>query len=75
MGVETWRDLVLHHMAGPDPNAFFQHIIGRLGNLSNIDELNQWLGLANNIWNTTPQPDRGGRTPYELAAGWPKSSV
>ena len=75
MGVETWRDLVLHHMAGPDPNAFFQDIIGRLGNLSNIDELNQWLGLANNIWNTTPQRDRGGRTPYELAAGWPKSSV
>lgn len=75
MDVETWRDLVLHHMSGSDPNAFFHDIVGRLGNLGDIDELNQWLSLANNIWNATPQPDRGGRTPYELAAGWPKGSA
>jgi hypothetical protein len=75
MDLETWRDLVLHHMSGSDPNAFFQDIIGRLGNPSDIDELNRLLGLANNIWNATPQPDRGGRTPYELAAGWPERSA
>jgi hypothetical protein len=75
MDVETWRDLVLHHMSGSDPNAFFQDIIGRLGSLSDIDELNRWLGLANNIWNATPQPDRGGRTSQEMAAGWPKRSA
>jgi hypothetical protein len=75
MDVETWRDLVLSHMSGSDPTAFFQDIIGRLGSLSDIDELNRWLGLANNIWNATPQPDRGDRTPYELAAGWPKRSA
>jgi hypothetical protein len=75
MGVETWRDLVVHHMSGSDPNAFFQDIIGRLGSLSDIEELNRWLGLANNIWNATPQPDRRGRTPYELAAGWPNRSA
>ena len=71
MDVETWRELVLHHMSGSDPNAFFQDIIERLGSLSDIDELNQWLGLANNIWNATPQPDRGGRTALEMASGWP----
>jgi hypothetical protein len=70
MDVEMWRGLVLHHMSGSDPNAFFRDIIERLGSLSDIDELNQWLGLANNIWNATPQPDRGGRTPLEMASGW-----
>ena len=71
MDVETWRELVLQQMSGSDPNAFFQGIIGRLGNLCDIDELNRWLGLANNIWNATPQPDRGGRTPLEMASGRP----
>ena len=75
MDVETWRELVLHHMSGSDPNEFFQDIMGRLGSLSDIDELNRWLGLANNIWNATPQPDKGGRTPREMAAGWPKSTA
>jgi hypothetical protein len=71
MDVETWRDLVLRQMAGSDPNAFFEDITARLGSLGDIDELNQWLGLANNIWNATPQPDRGGRTPLEMASGRP----
>jgi hypothetical protein len=36
------------------------------GKVSSIDEANQWLGLATNIWNNTPQPDRGGRTAPEM---------
>jgi len=75
MDVDTWRDLVLHHMSGSDPNSFFQDIIGRLGSLRDIDELNRWIGLANNIWNATPQPDRGARTPRELAGRWSNPSA
>jgi hypothetical protein len=32
-----------------------------------LDELNEWLALATEIWNNTPQPDRGYRTAYEIA--------
>lgn len=32
-----------------------------------LDDLNDWLALATEIWNNTPQPDRGFRTAYEIA--------
>jgi hypothetical protein len=70
MSIEEWRALVLQHMAGTDPNAYFQDVIVRVGPVSSLDDLNVWLALANNIWNTTPQPDRGGRTAAELSAPW-----
>jgi hypothetical protein len=70
MSVDDWRALVLRHMAGTDPNAYFQDVIARVGPASSLDEANVWLALANNIWNTTPQPDRGGRTAAELSAPW-----
>jgi hypothetical protein len=62
LSVDQWRALVLRHMAGTDPNAYFQDVIARVGPVTNLDDVNVWLALANNIWNTTPQPDRGGRT-------------
>ncbi|MDQ6674816.1 MAG: hypothetical protein M3069_29440 [Chloroflexota bacterium] len=70
MSVDEWRALVLRHLAGTDPNAYFQDVIARVGPASSLDEANVWLALANNIWNTTPQPDRGGRTAAELSAPW-----
>jgi hypothetical protein len=70
MSVDEWRALVLHHMAGSDPNAYFQDVMARIGPASNLDDLNVWLALANNIWNATPQPDRGGKTATELSAPW-----
>jgi hypothetical protein len=66
--VEEWRRLVLLHLDDTDPGGFFQEIVGRLPSAPNLDDLNLWLALANNIWNTTPQPDRGGRTALELSA-------
>jgi hypothetical protein len=41
-------------------------VIGRIGAAGSMEDLNHLLGLANNIWNATPQPDRGGKTANEL---------
>jgi hypothetical protein len=68
--VDQWRALVLDHLSDADPNAYFQAVVARLGSASSLDNLNQWLGLANNIWNATPQSDRGGNTALELSAPW-----
>jgi hypothetical protein len=70
MSVDEWRKLVLHHLSDTDPNAYFEAVLARIGAASNLDDLNLWLGLANNIWNATPQPDRGGKTAVELSAPW-----
>lgn len=66
MSVEEWRALVLKHLNNSDMAAFSQEVIRRVGNVESIEELNRFLSLATNIWNATPQPDRGGRTAYEL---------
>ena len=68
--VNDWRTLVLARMGDSDPNAYFQDVMARIGPASSLDDLNGWLALANNIWNTTPQPDRGGKTATELSAPW-----
>jgi hypothetical protein len=62
-----WEDLVQRSMGSPDMMVFAQEIIDRVGTVGEMRGLDQWLGLANNIWNNTPQPDRGGRTPNELS--------
>jgi hypothetical protein len=70
LSVEEWRALVLRHMADTDPNNYFSEIMGRMGSASSVENLNLWLGLVNNIWNATPQPDRGGKTASELSTSW-----
>jgi hypothetical protein len=67
MSASQWQALVTRHLAAADVNAFSQEIMHRAGNAGSLDDLNQWLQLAMNIWNTTPQPDRGGKSAYELA--------
>jgi hypothetical protein len=66
LSVTEWRAMVLRHMSGTNPNAYFEEVVRRIGAAGSLDELNRFLGLANNIWNATPQPDRGGKTAYEL---------
>jgi hypothetical protein len=39
----------------------------RVGTATSVEDLDRWLQLAMNIWNTTPQPDRGGASAYELS--------
>jgi len=61
-----WKKLVLSHMKSSQINDFSKDIINRLGSVNSVDEVNKWLGLAMNIWNNTPQPDRGGKSPFEI---------
>jgi hypothetical protein len=61
-----WKRMVLKHMKSSQINDFSEDIVNRVGSVNSIDELNKWLGLAMNIWNNTPQPDRGGRSPNEI---------
>lgn len=67
LSTEEWKQLVLSHLNSPDITAFGREIMERVGEVQDRDDLNRWLGLAMNIWNTTPQPDRGGRTAYEMS--------
>ena len=66
MTTVQWKKMVLSHMKSSQINDFSKEIVNRLGNVDSIEELNKWLGLAMNIWNNTPQPDRGGRSPNEI---------
>ncbi len=58
MTMVQWKKLVLSHMGSNQINDFSKDIVKRVGKINSIDELNKWLGLAMNIWNNTPQPDR-----------------
>ena len=62
-----WKKLVLAHMRSSQINDFSQDIIKRVGKVKSVEEINKWLGLAMNIWNNTPQPDRGGKSPNEIS--------
>jgi len=62
-----WKKLVLSYMKSSQINDFSKEIVNRVGKVNSIDELNKWLGLAMNIWNNTPQPDRGGKSPFEIS--------
>jgi hypothetical protein len=62
-----WKKLVLSHMKSSQINDFSKEIINRVGKVKSVEEINKWLGLAINIWNNTPQPDRGGKSPFEIS--------
>jgi hypothetical protein len=65
--VEDWRKLVLSCMKAKDNISFSKDVVKWVGEVASLDDLNRWLSLAMNIWNATPQPDRGGKTAYELS--------
>ncbi len=67
MPPEEWKGIVLSHMTSRDFNGFAEEIYKRTGKFKSVEEANKWLALATNIWNTTPQPDRGGKSANELA--------
>jgi len=62
-----WKKLVLSNMQSSQINDFSKEIINRLGKVNSVEDINKWLGLAMNIWNNTPQPDRGGKSPFEIS--------
>ncbi len=61
-----WQKLVLLHMNSSQINDFSKEIVKRVGSVNSVEEINKWLGLAMNIWNNTPQPDRGGKSAFEM---------
>ncbi len=63
-----WEVHVLRHLGSLNFTAFVEEVIALAGQAQNVTELNEWLALAQNIWNTTPQPDRAGRTARELSS-------
>ena len=65
--IEDWRKLVLSYMKAKDNISFSKDVVKWVGEVASLDDLNRWLSLAMNIWNATPQPDRGGKTAYELS--------
>lgn len=69
LSAEQWTELVLRHLLANQAAAFAQEVIRRVGSVDDAAALNRWLGLAMNIWNTVPQPDRGGRTARDLFGG------
>lgn len=69
MSPEEWTALVLPHLLRGNSGPFSEEIIRRVGATDDIDKLNHWLALAINIWNTTPQPDRGGKSAYDQTLG------
>jgi hypothetical protein len=66
MSPEEWKSIVLSHMSSNNATGFAKEICRRVGKISSVAEANKWLALAMNIWNTTPQPDRGGKSANEL---------
>jgi hypothetical protein len=69
----AWEALIVRYMTESDMFAFPREIIDRVGEVGAVEELNGWMALAHNIWNNTPQPDRGGKTANELSRerpGW-----
>lgn len=69
MSREEWTGLVLQHLLHNDAAGFSKAIVERVGSAQTLEDINRWLGLAMNIWHNTPQPDRGGKTAFELMAG------
>lgn len=61
-----WKKLVLSYMNSQRFAEFGKEIVDRVGEVESVDDINKWLGLAINIWNNTPQPDRGGKSPFEI---------
>lgn len=61
-----WKKLVLAHMKSDKITDFSADVVGRVGKYGSVDEVNKWLGLAMNIWNNTPQTDRGGKSAFEI---------
>ena len=65
--IEERGKLVLTCMKAKNYNRFNKDVVKWVGEVTSLDDLNRWLGLAMNIWNATPQPDRGGKAAYELS--------
>ena len=67
MTLAKWKRLVFPYMKSGQINEFIKEIVNRVGGVESVEAINKWIGLAMNIWNNTPQPDRGGKSPFEIS--------
>ncbi len=65
---KEWMTLVLAGMKSRNINKFSTDVLKLAGKIASAEEANRWLGLGSNIWNNTPQPNRGGKTANEMIA-------
>ncbi len=63
----TWSARVRKHFPDYRAMAFFQDVMDLAEHVSSEELANELAGLASNIWNNTPQPDRGGKSARQLA--------
>ena len=63
----SWRNHVRKHIPNLEPMAFYQEVLSRVHDLPSVEVANEIVGLATNIWNNTPNPDRGFVSPRQLA--------
>jgi len=64
---EEWQALVLKHLRAMRPTAILNDLLAKVGALESEEDLQAIVHLAMNIWNNTPQPDRGGKSAHELS--------
>jgi hypothetical protein len=75
LSADKWAKMVVNAMNSSDSMIFSKEIIRRFGQVESEDEMNMWFALAMNIWNNTPQPDRGGKTANELIKNRQNSDI
>lgn len=66
LSIPEWTALVRPLLLSRDASEFNRELFRRLGEFPPLDEANRWLHLGMNIWNNTPQLDRGGKSANEL---------
>ncbi len=64
-----WQDLVMPYLIRekPSPQHYIQQLLTRIHKMADSETLNRVVDLAMDIWNHTPQPDRAGKSAYQLA--------
>ena len=67
MPADEWRALVETHFDDVSVTDFVTEVMERGGEFADRDQANEVLALVQQIWNATPQPDRGGLSATELA--------
>jgi hypothetical protein len=69
LSAEEWKNLVLPYLIRekPSPQHYIQQLLNRVHKNADSEILNRVVDLAMDIWNHTPQPDRAGKSAYQLA--------
>ena len=66
--VDDWYETVVAHMQTNDAAGFFGVTLKGGPPPETVEQVQQLVELLQEIWNRVPQPDRGGKTAYELLA-------